>query len=95
MDLGGNMATQVYNSWGTGVRIAWDVPRATRGYLVHHDLSGELSSVLRWIFFPNLKDNFAHVNWGHCCLFGYTQKYIFRLFLLMPMGVNAPVPAFL
>ena len=30
-DLGGNMASQVYNSWGTGVRLAWDVPRATRG----------------------------------------------------------------
>ena len=43
-DLGGNMASQVYNSWGTGVRLAWDVPRATRGYLVQHVLSGGLSS---------------------------------------------------
>ena len=43
-DLGGNMATQVYNSWWTGVRLAWDVPRATRGYLVQHVLCGGLTS---------------------------------------------------
>ena len=43
-DLGGNMATQVYNSWWTGVRLAWEVPRATRGYLVQHVLCGGLTS---------------------------------------------------
>ena len=36
-----------------------------------------------------------YVDWGHCCLFGFTQGYILGWFLLMLMGVNAPVPAIL
>jgi hypothetical protein len=37
-------ALQVYNSWGTGVRLACDVLMATRGYLVQFILSCGLSS---------------------------------------------------
>lgn len=44
-DLCGNMAGQVFSSWWTGVKLAWDVPRATRGYLAQHVLSGGLTSV--------------------------------------------------
>ena len=44
-ELGGNMANQVYNAWGIGVRLSWDVPRATRSYLVHHVLSPSVTSV--------------------------------------------------
>ena len=28
-ELGGGIANQVYNAWWIGVRLAWDVPRAT------------------------------------------------------------------
>ena len=44
-ELGGDMANQVYNAWWTGVRLAWDVPRATRSYLAHHVLCPDLTSV--------------------------------------------------
>jgi hypothetical protein len=43
-DLGGPMAGQVYTAWDTCVRLAWSVPRATRGYLVHHVLSEGMTS---------------------------------------------------
>ena len=39
------MSEQVYNAWGIGIRLAWDVPRATRSYLVDHVLSPGVSSV--------------------------------------------------
>ena len=39
------MANQVYNSWGTAVRLAWSVPRATRSYLVEQVLSPGITSV--------------------------------------------------
>ena len=39
------MATQVYSSWWTGVKLAWQVPRATRSYLAKHVLCGGLTSV--------------------------------------------------
>jgi hypothetical protein len=44
-ELGGEMAKQVYNAWWTGVRLAWDVPRATRSYLAHHVLCPDLTPV--------------------------------------------------
>ena len=43
-DLGGVMAAQVFNSWDTAVRLAWDCPRQTRTYLVQRVLSCGLSS---------------------------------------------------
>lgn len=33
-DLGGDGASQVFNSWTTGVKLTWNVPRGTRSYLV-------------------------------------------------------------
>ena len=39
-----------------------------------------------------MEDNFANVNWDHCCTFGCTQNNIFDWLLLMLMGVSAPVP---
>ena len=39
------MACQVYNSWWTSMKLAWEVPRATRRYLAQHVLSCGLSSV--------------------------------------------------
>ena len=44
-ELGGQMAQQVYNSWGTAVKLAWSVPRATRSYMVEHVLCPDLTSV--------------------------------------------------
>ena len=49
-ELGGDMANQVYNAWWTGVRLAWDVPRATRSYLAHHVLCPHLTPVKVDIF---------------------------------------------
>ena len=55
------MANQVYNSWGTAVRLTWSVPRATRSYLVEQVLSPDITSVRTDIlakyvgFFQSLK----------------------------------------
>ena len=49
-ELGGNMSQQVFNAWGTAIRLAWNVPRATRSYLVDHVLSPGLTSVRTDIF---------------------------------------------
>ena len=43
-DLGGEGANQVFNSWTTGVRLTWSVPRATRTYLVLKVLDSGLTS---------------------------------------------------
>ena len=43
-DLGGEGASQVFNSWTTGVRLTWGVPRATRSYLVQKVLDSGLTS---------------------------------------------------
>ena len=65
-ELGGRMANQVYNSWGTAVRLTWSVPRATRSYLVEQVLSPGLTSVRTDIlakyvgFFRNLRISPSH-----------------------------------
>ena len=62
-DLGGVMACQVYNSWWTSMKLAWEVPRATRRYLAQQVLSCGLSSVRVDIlskfvgFFQSLRDS--------------------------------------
>ena len=43
-ELGSNMSKQVFNAWGTAVRLAWNVPRATRSYFVDNSLSLGLTS---------------------------------------------------
>ena len=43
-DLSGDGACQVYNSWNTAIKLAWDCPRDTRKYLVQQVLSPGLSS---------------------------------------------------
>ena len=42
-DLGGNRASQVFNSWTTAVKLSWSVPRATRTYLVQKVLASGLT----------------------------------------------------
>ena len=60
-ELGGQMANQVYNSWGTAIKLAWSVPRATRKYLVEQVLAPGVNSVRTDIlakfvgFFRNLR----------------------------------------
>ena len=44
-NLGSDMATQYHNVWTTCVKLAWQVPRATRSYLVDQLLSCDLTSV--------------------------------------------------
>ena len=43
-DLAWEGATHVFNSWNTGTRLNWSVPRATRTYLVQQVLSAGLTS---------------------------------------------------
>ena len=43
-DLGGEGARQVFNSWTTAVKLAWEVPRGTRTYLVQRVLSSGIVS---------------------------------------------------
>jgi hypothetical protein len=43
-DLGGEGARQVFNSWKTAVKLAWEVPRGTRTYLVQRVLSSGVMS---------------------------------------------------
>ena len=43
-DLAGDKAIQVYNSWNTAVKLAWDCPRQTRTFLVQQVLSCGISS---------------------------------------------------
>ena len=43
-DLRGEGAVKVYNSWTTAVKLTWNVPRATRTYLVQKVLAAGLSS---------------------------------------------------
>ena len=38
-DLGGDAASQVFNSWNTAVKLAWSCPRDTRTYLTQEVLS--------------------------------------------------------
>ena len=44
-DLCGEGAIQVFNAWTTCVKLTWDVPRATRKYLVQQVLGAGLTSV--------------------------------------------------
>ena len=43
-DLGGEAARKVVNSWKTAIKLVWNVPRATRTFLVQNVLSSGLSS---------------------------------------------------
>ena len=43
-DLAGDKAIQVYNSWNTAVKLAWDCPRQTKTFLVQQVLSCGISS---------------------------------------------------
>ena len=43
-DLCGEGANQIFNAWTTAVKLAWDVPRATRTYLVQQVLSVGVNS---------------------------------------------------
>ena len=43
-DLGGEGASQLYNAWSTGIKLAWEVPRATRTYLVQNVLASGITS---------------------------------------------------
>ena len=60
-DLAGDKATQVYNSWNTAVKLAWDCPRQTKTFLVQQVLSNGLYSartdiLARYVtFFKNLR----------------------------------------
>ena len=60
-DLGGDPASQVFNSWTTAVKLAWSVPRATRTYLVQKVLAAGMTSakvdiLARYVnFFQGLK----------------------------------------
>ena len=50
-DLGGEGASQVFNSWTTGVRFTWGLQRATITYFVQKVLDYGLSSAIpamRW-----------------------------------------------
>jgi hypothetical protein len=40
----GNGAGQIYNAWTTAVKLSWNVPRATRTYLVQKVLFGGITS---------------------------------------------------
>ena len=42
--MAGDKAIQVYNSWNTAVKLAWDCPRQTRTFLVQQVLSCGYSS---------------------------------------------------
>ena len=59
-DLYGEKAGQLYRSWNTSVKVAWDVPRATQTYFVDNLLSCNLLSVKEQLvsrfvnFFRNL-----------------------------------------
>ena len=59
-DLYGVKAGQLYRSWNTSVKVAWDVPRATHTYLVDNLLSCGLLNVKQQLvsrfvkFFRNL-----------------------------------------
>ena len=44
-DLFGDEAGQVYRSWNTCVKLAWNLPRATHNYYVDNSLSGTLPSL--------------------------------------------------
>ena len=44
-DLSSESAGQVYRSWSTCVKLAWDVPRWTHNYLVDNFLGGDLPPV--------------------------------------------------
>ena len=43
-DLGGEAAGQVYRSWSTAVKLAWEVPRGTRTFLLQQVLASGLTS---------------------------------------------------
>ena len=43
-ELGGEGANKVFNSWTTAVKLTWDVPRATRSYLVQQVLDAGFTS---------------------------------------------------
>ena len=36
-DLGGERANSYFNAWSTNVKLAWNVPLATKTYLLHQD----------------------------------------------------------
>ena len=43
-ELGGDTANTFYNSWSVNVKLAWDVPRQTRKYLLQHVLAAGFTS---------------------------------------------------
>ena len=45
MDLVGHCDGQVYSAWNTGVKLTWNVPRATRSYFVDQLLTCGLTSI--------------------------------------------------
>ena len=49
-DLYGTMATQVYRSWNTCVKLVWDLPRSTHNYFVEHLLASDFRSARKMIF---------------------------------------------
>ena len=60
-DLFGEEAGQVYRSWNTCVKLAWDLPRPTHNYFVDNLLAGPLPSLKKKLlcqyvgFFHNLQ----------------------------------------
>ena len=48
-DLYGEISGQVYRSWNTCVKLAWDLPRSTHNYLVEQMLAKDFPSVRRRI----------------------------------------------
>ena len=65
-DLGGQGASMVFNSWSTAVKLTWDVPRATRTYLLQQVLQSGLTSarvdiLARYAgFFQSLRTSPSH-----------------------------------
>ena len=59
-DLFGEPAEQMYRSWNTCVKLAWDLPRSTHNFFVDNLLAGSLPSVRQKLlcqyvrFFQNL-----------------------------------------
>ena len=43
-DLSGEGASQIFNSWNTAIKLAWDCPRDTRKYMLQQVLSPGLDS---------------------------------------------------
>ena len=48
-DLFGAMANQVYRSWNTTVKLAWNLPRSTHNYFLEHLLAKDMRSARQQI----------------------------------------------